>query len=58
MFAKVRGYWQEQGYMVSDVNLNAFDPRMHATLEDYKLVLHVVSSQHMAYLGWRHPLFA
>jgi len=27
-------------------------------LEDYKLVLHVVSSQHMAYLGWRHPLFA
>ena len=55
LFDRARTYWRRHGYNVSDVDLKIFDPRMHATQGDYELTLHVVPSQHMAYLGGDTP---
>jgi hypothetical protein len=55
LFDAARRYWKSHGYKVGTVNLQSFDPRLHAVRDDYELVLHVVPSRHMGYLGGGTP---
>ena len=55
MFALARNYWSQNGYQVGTVNLNDFDPRLHATQAGFELVLHLVPSQRMAYIDGGTP---
>ena len=58
LFVKARDYWSRNGYKVGNDNLATSDPRLHASRDDYQLLLHIPSGGQFGYVDGGTPCLA
>jgi len=55
LFARAKDYWERNGFEIGNDNLTTSDPRLHASLGDFQVELHIPAGSQFAYLDGGTP---